>query len=323
MKWRRLAAVLMTGAMALGMLAGCGKDGGKYPSKDVTVIIPKAAGGGTDLSARGLIQFMQKELEGSNFVPTNKPDGGGVTGMVETAKAKADGYTLGMVTVELAMFPWQGKANVTPEDYAAICAPIAAPAALIVPSSAPYNSVDEFVAYCKENPGKVQVGNSGMGAIWHVAAVDFEKEYGVSLKHVPYPNGSADIAAALTGGHIDATIADPSSYKSAIDSGEMKLLAVMAEDRLDIYPDVPTFKELGHDMVIRAWAALVAPKDTPKEVLDTLREAAKKASESEEYKAYFVKQGIVPQSIIGDDAQKMMEDDYKMYESLLKDLPTN
>lgn len=323
MKWRRFAALVMTGALAFGMLAGCQKESGKYPSKDVTVIIPKAAGGGTDLSARGLIQFMQGELEGSNFVPTNKPDGGGVTGMVETAKAKPDGYTLGMVTVELAMFPWQGKANVTPKDYEAICAPIAAPAALIVPSQAPYSTVDEFVAYCKANPGKVQVGNSGMGAIWHVAAVDFEKEFDVSFKHVPYPNGSADIAAALTGGHIDATIADPSSYKSQIGAGEMKILAIMSEDRLDIYPDVPTFKELGHDMVIRAWAALVAPKDTPKDVLDTLREAAKKATQTKEYKEYFEKQGIVPQSIIGADAQKMMEDDYTMYEGLLKDLPTN
>lgn len=323
MKWRRFAALVMTGALAFGMLAGCQKESGKYPSKDVAVIIPKAAGGGTDLSARGLIQFMQGELEGSNFVPTNKPDGGGVTGMVETAKAKPDGYTLGMVTVELAMFPWQGKANVTPKDYEAICAPIAAPAALIVPSQAPYSTVDEFVAYCKANPGKVQVGNSGMGAIWHVAAVDFEKEFDVSFKHVPYPNGSADIAAALTGGHIDATIADPSSYKSQIGAGEMKILAIMSEDRLDIYPDVPTFKELGHDMVIRAWAALVAPKDTPKDVLDTLREAAKKATQTKEYKEYFEKQGIVPQSIIGADAQKMMEDDYTMYEGLLKDLPTN
>lgn len=323
MKWRRFAALVMTGALAFGMLAGCQKENGKYPSRDVTVIIPKAAGGGTDLSARGLIQFMQGELEGSNFVPTNKPDGGGVTGMVETAKAKPDGYTLGMVTVELAMFPWQGKANVTPKDYEAICAPIAAPAALIVPSQAPYSTVDEFVAYCKANPGKVQVGNSGMGAIWHVAAVDFEKEFDVSFKHVPYPNGSADIAAALTGGHIDATIADPSSYKSQIGAGEMKILAIMSEDRLDIYPDVPTFKELGHDMVIRAWAALVAPKDTPKDVLDTLREAAKQATQTKEYKEYFEKQGIVPQSIIGADAQKMMEDDYAMYEGLLKDLPTN
>lgn len=324
MKNKRLIAMTMVGILALFVLAGCA-DGSsnrasadKYPSKDVSVIIPKAAGGGTDTAARGLLQYMKENMEEANFVATNKPDGGGVTGMVETSAAKADGYTLGMVTVELAMFPWQDKCQVTPEDYEAICAPIATPAALIVPADAPYNSVDEFVEYCKENPRKVAVGNSGMGAIWHVAAVSFEKEFGVELKHIPYPNGSADIAAALAGGHIDATIADPSSYKSQADAGEMKILGLMSEERSTIYPDVPTFKELGHDMVIRAWASLVAPKGTPEDILEKLRDAAKKTCESDEFKEYFEKQGIDPQNIIGEDCKKMMEDDYVMYEELLK-----
>lgn len=326
MKCKKIAAMVLAGIMAVGTLAGCsgnssgtgGSDG--YPTKDITVIIPKAAGGGTDTAARGLLQYMKQNLEGSNFVATNKPDGGGVTGMVETSAAKADGYTLGMVTVELAMFPWQDKCQVTSGDYASICAPIAAPAALIVPADAPYNSVDEFADYCKEHPGEVQVGNSGMGAIWHVAADSFEQEFGVNLKHIPYPNGSADIAAALTGGHIDGTFADPSSYKSQIDAGEMKILGIMSEERSTIYPDAPTFKELGYDMVIRAWACLVAPKDTPEEILASLRDAAKAACESDEYTEYFEKQGIDPQSIIGEECQKMMEDDYAMYEELLKDI---
>ena len=133
MKCKKLAAMTMVGVMAISTLMGCSSGSSDkasadaYPSKDISVIIPKAAGGGTDTAARGLMQYMKENLEGSNFVATNKPDGGGVTGMVETSAAKADGYTLGMVTVELAMFPWQNKCQVTPEDYEAICAPIAAP----------------------------------------------------------------------------------------------------------------------------------------------------------------------------------------------------
>ena len=125
MECKKVAALVLAGAMAVTTMAGCGSAGGsaKYPSKDIS----KAAGGGTDTAARGLMQYMKENLDGANFVATNKPDGGGVTGMVETSAAKADGYTLGMVTVELAMFPWQDKCQVTPEDYAAICAPIAAP----------------------------------------------------------------------------------------------------------------------------------------------------------------------------------------------------
>ena len=175
MKFQKLTALFLSTALTVGLLAGCSSGGSgssttqtpaasgsnagssaaqsvDYPTKDITVIIPKNPGGGTDVSTRGLIQYMKNYIDGSNFVPTNKPDGGGVTGMVETANAKADGYTLGAVTVELAMFPHQGKCTVTYEDFAPICAQIAAPAALIVPADAPYDSLQEFVDYCKGTP---------------------------------------------------------------------------------------------------------------------------------------------------------------------------
>ena len=95
MECKKMAALVLAGAMAVTTMTGCGSAGGsdKYPSKDISVIIPKAAGGGTDTAARGLIQYMKENLEGANFVATNKPDGGGVTGMVETSAAKADGYS--------------------------------------------------------------------------------------------------------------------------------------------------------------------------------------------------------------------------------------
>ena len=140
----------------------------------------------------------------------------------------------------------------------------------------------------------------------------------MQFKHVPYPKGSADIAAALAGKHIDATLADPSVFKSQVDAGNLKILAVMAGSRSVIYPNVPTFKELGYNMTVRAWAALVAPKNTPKEKLDVLRNAAKKVCESKEFKDYFMKQGIDPTCIIGEEADKMMAEDHAMYEKFLK-----
>ncbi|MCQ2372610.1 MAG: tripartite tricarboxylate transporter substrate binding protein [Phascolarctobacterium sp.] len=318
---KKLLVCIMAMLTMAALVVGCGGSGKKaaYPADgDITVIIPKAPGGGTDGSARGTINFLQKELAGSKFTPVNKPDGGGVTGMVELANAKPDGHTLGMVTVELAMFPHQGKCKNTFADYKAICAPIAAPAALIVPKEAPYNTVDEFVKYAKANPGKVQMGNSGVGAIWHIAALSFEEKFGVQFKHVPYPKGTADIAAALAGKHIDATLADPGVFKGQVEAGKLKILAVMAARRSEIFPNVPTFKELGHDMTIRAWAVLAAPKDTPKEKLDVLRAAAKKACETKEFKEYFKKQGIDPTGIVGEEADKMMKEDHEMFGKFLK-----
>lgn len=321
MKHTRLVALLLTAVMLFGVLAACGSSSdASYPSKDITVIIPKNPGGGTDISTRGLIQYMQNHLDGANFVATNKPDGGGVTGMVETANATADGYTLGAVTVELAMFPHQGKTDLTYEDFAPICAQIAAPAALIVPADAPYDSLDEFVEYCAANPDTVQMGNSGMGAIWHVATVQMEKEFGISVKHIPYPNGTADIAAALTGGHIDGTLADPSSFVSQIEAGTLKILAIMADERSVMFPDVPTFKELGHDMTIRSWACVVAPKDTPEEILEVLRKAAEETCNDPDYQDYLLSQGIDPVCIIGEDCYEMMKEDHEMFGEVLAEL---
>ncbi|WP_411675880.1 Bug family tripartite tricarboxylate transporter substrate binding protein [Caproicibacter sp.] len=321
MKFRKVLAFSLAAVMAAGTLAGCqNKADKKYPTGgDVTVIIPKSPGGGTDISTRGLLQYMKKYADGINFVPTNKPDGGGVTGMVETSKAKPDGYTLGAVTVELAMFPHQGKTTLTYKEFAPIAAQIAAPAALIVPKDAPYNTVQEFADYCKANPNKVQMGNSGTGAIWDIATTEFEDEFGVKVKHIPYPNGTADIVAALAGGHIDATLADPSGVKSQYEAGTVKILGIMADTRSKLYPDVPTFKELGHNLTIRAWAALVAPKDTPADVLKYLRDVAKKTVEDPEYQQYLMKQGIDPVEIIGDDCYKMMEEDDALYAKALAD----
>ena len=121
------------------------------------MIVPKNPGGGTDTSIRGLLEYMSQNNDALKFNVTNNSDGGGITGMVQTANAKNDGYTLGAVTVELDMFPFQGKTDLTYKSFDSIAMPIAAPAALIVQGDAPYNTVDEFVKYCQEHPSSVQV----------------------------------------------------------------------------------------------------------------------------------------------------------------------
>ena len=315
---KKLLAVLITAFIVI-CAYGCGTTKTAYPGDgEIKVIIPKAPGGGTDTSARILVELLQKELPGSKFVPVNKPDGGGITGMINLANAQADGHTLGMVTVELAMFPHQGKIHVTNKDYVSICAPIAAPAALIVPKDAPYNTVAEFAAYCKSHPNGVKMGNSGAGAIWHIAALNFEKEFGVQFKHVPYPKGVADVANALTEHHIDATLADPSAFKNRLsENGDLKILAIMADSRSELYPNVPTFKELGHPLSVRGWAALVAPKGLPQDKLNILRTAAKNVCSGEEYKKRMTQQGIDPVIIVGEACDKMLANDDAMYAKFL------
>ena len=321
---RKYKALLLAAAISVGLVASTQVMAGTYPTdKDITVIIPKNPGGGTDTTARGVIAMMQKDLGNAKFVPVNKPDGNGIVGMVDIANAKPDGYTIGMVTVELDIFPHQGKTKLSYSDFDSVIAPIAAPAALIAPADAPFNSLDEFAKYLKDHPGEVMMGNSGVGAIWHIATLAFEKEFGVKVKHIPYPKGTADIAAAMAGGHINGTLADPSSFKTQIEAGNLKILAVMSEERTKMFPDVPTFKELGHDMTIRAWATLVAPKGTPAEVMQVLRDSAKRVASSQEFVDYFLKLGIDPTNIVGEDANKMMAEDNEMYKEFLSQIEKN
>ncbi|RFU63867.1 tripartite tricarboxylate transporter substrate binding protein [Peribacillus glennii] len=320
---KKLASTIVFIFMAT-LLIGCSSDSSatkenKFPEKDITLIVPKAPGGGTDLTARGLAEYAKKQID-QNIVVVNKPSGNGVTGMVEGSKAKKDGYTLTMTTVELAMLPHMNRSPVDYKDFSPIVAPIADPASIMVPADAPYNTLEEFLEHAKKNPGKLKVGNSGVGTIFHLASVAVEDKTGVKFTHVPYNEGSAPAVAALVGGHLDAVSVAPGIAKAQIDAGKIKVLAIMSDEKLPLFPEVPTFKELGYDITIRAWAALNAPADTPDEIMDSLNEIFSKTSKDPEFKKFLEKQGIQPVEIEGEELKNMIEEDHNYYGELLKDM---
>ncbi|MBM7840944.1 tripartite-type tricarboxylate transporter receptor subunit TctC [Alkalihalobacillus xiaoxiensis] len=301
------------------ILAGCNSEAATYPSKEIKIIVPNAPGGGTDIVARGLVDHAKDQLN-TTVVVENNTEGGGITGLIQGASADADGYTLTMTTVELAMLPHLDRLPVTHEDFIPIVAPIADPASVIVPSDAPYDTVQEFIEYAKANPGEIQVGNSGIGAVWHLAAIALEDEFDIDLSHIPYDGGTAPAIAALTGGHIDAVTAAPGNAMAQINAGDLKVLGVMSEERLEFLPDVPTLKEeLNFDISIRAWAALSVPADTPEEVLEELNVFVETAKDPE-FQTFLSNQGIIPVSFNGDELAEMMANDHEMYSELMKNL---
>lgn len=292
-----------------------------YPTKNIDVVIPKNPGGGTDTSARTLIEFTKKALpKGVMFVPENKPAGNGIAGLIEVAKAKPDGYKLVMTTVELAMFPHEGKSPVTYADFTPLVTPIADPCSLVVKADAPYKTLKEFLDAAKAAPGKIKVGNSGVGAIYHLAAINIEKKLDVKFNNIPYNEGTGPSIAALVGGHIDAVITTPGSVKSQVDAGALRILGVMDSNRFELFPDVPTFKEaLGQDLGLkmRAWAVLAAPAKLPQKIADELITAFGATVNSPEYKEAMKKQGIMPVVILGKDAEMMMREDHETYKALI------
>ncbi|GKX57128.1 hypothetical protein SOASR030_32400 [Leminorella grimontii] len=294
-----------------------------YPTKNIEVVIPKNPGGGTDTSARTVIEFARDRMpQGTMFVPVNKPAGNGLTGLIEVAKAKPDGYKLVMTTVELAMFPHQNKSPVTYKDFTPLVTTIADPVAVVVNAKSPYTSLQSFVDAAKAEPGKLKVGNSGMGAIYHLAAVNMEKQLGVKFNHIPYNEGTGPSIAALVGGHIDAVLTTPGSVKSQVDAGMLKVLGVMDEKRFELFPDVPTFKEaLGLDVNVkmRAWAVLATTAKVPDDVKKQLVGAFTEVVKTPAYQEALKKQGIMPVVIAGDDAYNMMKEDDEMYKALIAD----
>ncbi|SCM76520.1 conserved exported hypothetical protein [uncultured Pleomorphomonas sp.] len=312
--------LVMSAILALGVTGAVAQQI-TYPTKNISVIIPKNPGGGTDTSTRLTLEYAKQYLpSGIIFVPENKPAGNGVTGLIELAHAKPDGMTLGTTTVELAMFPHQNKSPVTYADFTPLVAQIADPCAVVVRADSPYKTLKELIDAAKADPGKIQVANSGTGAIYDLATSNIEKKFDVKFKHIPFNEGTGPSIAALVGGHVDAVITTPGSAKSQVDAGALKILGVMDDHRFALYPDVPTFAEaLGADagVAMRAWAAIAAPANLDAAAKEQLVAAFKAVLANPDYQEAMKKQGIVPGTLVGDDVANMMQADHELYKELI------
>ena len=159
----------------------------------------------------------------------------------------------------------------------------------MVPADAPYDTIGEFIEYAKKNPGMVRITNGGTGATGHLSAMVLEKGSGAEFNHVPF-DGSAPAVTAILGGHAEAASVQPPEVLAQVKAGKLKVLAIMANDRLDSLPDVPTFKEEGYDFgEIGVWRGVVVPKDTPDDEVGILAEAFSKAAEEEEFESFYEK----------------------------------
>lgn len=252
-----------------------------YPSKPVNVVIAYKAGGGTDVGARILMAEAQKNFP-QPFVIVNKPGADGEIGYTELLDAKPDGYTIGFINLPtFVSLPLQRQTKYKIEDIEPIMNHVYDPGVLVVKADSQFATVEDFVAYAKENPEKLTISNNGTGASNHIGAADFAYEAGIEVTHVPF-GGSTDMIAALRGGHVDATVAKISEVGSLVKSGELRLLASFTENRLEGFEEVPTLTEKGIPVLFGSARAIIAPKGTPKEIIDKLHEVLKAALEAPE-----------------------------------------
>lgn len=261
-----------------------------FPRKTVTVICPWSPGGGTDTILRALCKETEKYL-GQTITVTNNTGGGGAVGHSAIMQAAPDGYTVGMITFELNSLPPQGLIPFDYKAYDPLMRINADAAALTVNKEAPYNNLKEFIEYAKANPGKVTIGNSGPGSVWHIAAGLMAEKTGVSVVNVPF-DGAAPAVTALVGNHIKAVSVSVAEVRGQVQAGQLKILGVMDTQRNALFPDVPTFREQGVDVVFHTWRGLALPKGVPASAKAVLSDAFKKAFDSPDFKAFAEKASL-------------------------------
>jgi tripartite-type tricarboxylate transporter receptor subunit TctC len=246
----------------------------QYPAQPITYIVPWSPGGGTDTTSRTVAAFLQEEL-GEPVNVVNRTGGGGVVGHLATASADADGYTIGAVTVEITMMHHTGLTDLTYESYTPIALLVNNNAAVTVRADAPWDTLDELVAYIRENPGELQASGTSLGGIWDLARIGFLDAAGLSPDAMPWvpSQGAAPAFQELLAGGVDVVTAALAEANTLRQAGEVKVLGVMADERLASFPDVPTLAEQGYDWSIGGWVSLAAPAGIPEEALAELADA--------------------------------------------------
>lgn len=265
-----------------------------YPERPITLIVPWGAGGGTDATARIIGILLEKDL-GQPVNVVNRTGGSGVVGHAAIAQAPADGYTLGLITVEISMMHWQGLTDLSGASYTPIGLVNADPAGLQVRADAPYKNVNDLIAAIKANPGKFKASGTGQGGIWHLAIAGMLQDLKVDPAAAPWvpSNGAAPGLQDLVAGGVEIAPCSLPEARSLIDAGKVRSLAIMASKRAALYPNVPTLKEAtGSNWTMAAWRGIAAPKGVSADVRDKLVAAIRKIAGSKEYNDFMAQRGF-------------------------------
>jgi tripartite-type tricarboxylate transporter receptor subunit TctC len=260
----------------------------EFPAKPITMVVPFAAGTITDNGARVLAQRMSESL-GQSVIVDNKPGAAGVIGATAVASSRPDGYTILYATSgPMATNPYIYKdLSYDPLKSFTFIYPLGdAPLIMVANPEAPFRTVEEFVAYAKKNPGKINYGSQGAGTSTHLVAELFQQEAGIQLTHIPYKAGGPLIADLLSG-RLDAAFDFASVVRPLIEPGKLQGLAVTGPHRLKVLADVPTLTELGYPVVLTAWATFAAPSGIPQSALDKLTAASAQAVKHPDVLNYF------------------------------------
>jgi tripartite-type tricarboxylate transporter receptor subunit TctC len=289
-----------------------------FPTKPISLIIQYPAGGSSDLTARALANGTRKYL-GQPMICENKAGGGGTVGVALVAAKPGDGYTIGIVTSSPTMAFHMGKLNFHPlNDLTPIMRWGNYLFGITVRADSPWKTIQELLQYAKQNPEKVSYGSPGVGTPPHLAMEELSMVANLKFTHIP-SKGIAENNTALLGGHIEM-ISDSSGWAPLVDAGKFRLLATWGEKRCSRYPQAPTIKEVGYDVVARSHLGVIGPKGMPKPIVAKLAEAFRKAMDDPEFVAVMKKFDMDFYYLGTEDYEKYMKADFENIGKLVQKL---
>ena len=288
MTWKTLTALL---ALAFANLAASAAE---FPVRPITFIVPWGAGGGTDSVARIMAAALERDL-GKPVNVVNRTGGSGVVGHAAIAGARPDGYTIGILTVEIAMMHHQGLTPLSGASYTPLGMINVDPTAIQVRADSPYTNAKDLFAAIKASPGKFKASGTAQGGIWHVSLAGILQAQNIppaSVVWVPSASNAAGLLDLGAGG-VDLVPGSHPEGRSLIDAGRVKSLVVFDEQPSPLYPTVPTgVQALGLQWNVGVWRGISAPKNLPKDIEARLQAAVKKAYESKEYQDFMTQRGF-------------------------------
>jgi len=288
------------------MLSAAGTVFAAYPERTVKIIIPWSVGGMTDVLTRPIAKWLEDYFD-VPFVVENKPGGSGIIGSLLIENAVADGYVFGTTSMSTVSAQYVSPVYPKMENVEPLAQAITIPATVTVNADGPWKTLEEYVSYAKANPGKIKNSNSGIGASAHISSIVFEDKAGVELNHIPYV-AYAEAVVALLGGHVDSTNIPLPDVAPHIEAGKLRMLAIASNERHPDFPDVPTLKELGIDMVMGNYSGFVAPKGITKEQIKVLEEGIGKALQDPEIRSFLIGAGFQPVYLNAEEFAKKIKD---------------
>ena len=289
-----------------------------FPARPIKLIIAFPAGGPTDITMRQLAENASKVL-GQQVVIENKPGAGGTLPAQQLQTSQADGYTLAQIPLGVFRLPYTTKINWDPvKDISYVLNVTGYAFGIVVPTDGPLKTWADFVAYAKANPGKLSYGSTGTLTSPHLTTELIAQKLGIQLNHIPY-KGSADLNQAIAGGHVMAA-ADSTGFAPLVDAGKVRVLNTWGEKRLAKFPDAPTLKELGIDIVQNSPFGIGAPRGTPADVVAKLHDAFKKAMEEPSYVQALARYDMLPMYMSSAGYGRFAQDTFATEKALVEKL---